>query len=252
MGQIRRKDGIFSVSYALVCLLLVSSTELGAQPAYRLLRYDEDYRYLQDPSRRTDVWDALKYIPLGARENWYLSLGGELRERYEFFHHEDFGSAPGDRHGNNDAVLQRYLVHGDSAKLAPLNPDNRAAVLAARADYMAWFDTASARTVRAVSNAPARAKYRPRETHELDRHAVLPGLVNVHTHAAMTLFRGLADDLPLMDWLNGHIWPAEMKWTSPRFVADGSARAANASRTPDAKTPTPHRARNTLSKPCGS
>jgi 5-methylthioadenosine/S-adenosylhomocysteine deaminase len=71
----------------------------------------------------------------------------------------------------------------------------------------------------------ARAKYRPRETHELDRHAVLPGLVNVHTHAAMTLFRGLADDLPLMDWLNGHIWPAEMKWTSPRFVADGSALA---------------------------
>jgi 5-methylthioadenosine/S-adenosylhomocysteine deaminase len=71
----------------------------------------------------------------------------------------------------------------------------------------------------------AKSKFRPRELRELDSHAVLPGLINVHTHAAMTLFRGLADDLPLMDWLNRHIWPAEMKWASPRFVADGSALA---------------------------
>lgn len=72
----------------------------------------------------------------------------------------------------------------------------------------------------------ARAKYQAREIHELDSHAVLPGFVNVHTHAAMTLFRGLSDDLPLMEWLNHHIWPAEMKWVSPRFVTDGSALAA--------------------------
>ena len=113
MLQIRRKDDIFAVSCALVCLLLVSGTELCAQPAYKVLRYEEDYRYLKDPSRRTDFWDSIKYIPLGAREDWYLSLGGELRERYEFFHNDDFGSGPGDRHGNNDYVLQRYLVHGD-------------------------------------------------------------------------------------------------------------------------------------------
>lgn len=44
--------------------------------------------------------------------------------------------------------------------------------------------------------------------------AILPGLVNGHTHAAMTLFRGYADDLPLMEWLEGHIWPAEARLTA--------------------------------------
>src|ERR1041385_4482894 len=54
-------------------------------PPYKLLRYDEDYSYLKDPTRRTDIWDPVKYIPLGSREGWYLSLGGEMRLRYEFF-----------------------------------------------------------------------------------------------------------------------------------------------------------------------
>lgn len=49
---------------------------------------------------------------------------------------------------------------------------------------------------------------------------VLPGLVNTHTHAAMVYFRGMADDLPLGDWLKNHIWPAENKWLSPEFVGD--------------------------------
>ena len=40
---------------------------------------------------------------------------------------------------------------------------------------------------------------------------LIPGLINLHTHAAMTLMRGLADDLSLMDWLNNHIWPAETR-----------------------------------------
>lgn len=71
----------------------------------------------------------------------------------------------------------------------------------------------------------ARVRYRALNNHDLDSHALLPGLVNAHTHAAMTLFRGLADDLPLMDWLNNHIWPAEQRWVSPRFVADGSRLA---------------------------
>lgn len=71
----------------------------------------------------------------------------------------------------------------------------------------------------------ARAKYQPQELHELETHAILPGFVNVHTHAAMTLFRGLADDLPLMEWLNRHIWPAEQRWASPEFVEAGSALA---------------------------
>ena len=63
--------------------------------------------------------------------------------------------------------------------------------------------------------------------HELERpeHVLIPGLINSHTHAAMSLMRGLADDLPLMDWLSNHIWPAEAKWVSPEFVRDGTRLA---------------------------
>src|SRR3990172_5852228 len=49
---------------------------------------------------------------------------------------------------------------------------------------------------------------------------VIPGLINTHTHAAMVYFRGLADDLPLKEWLENHIWPAESRWLSPEFVSD--------------------------------
>ncbi len=56
-------------------------------------------------------------------------------------------------------------------------------------------------------------------------HALLPGLVNAHTHAAMTLLRGLADDLPLQTWLEQHIWPAEGRWAGPDFVRDGTRLA---------------------------
>src|SRR5512132_3061450 len=50
---------------------------------------------------------------------------------------------------------------------------------------------------------------------------VLPGLVNAHVHNPMTLLRGVADDLPLMEWLQGHIWPLEAQLIGPDFVADG-------------------------------
>jgi len=60
---------------------------------------------------------------------------------------------------------------------------------------------------------------------ELGNHVLIPGLINAHTHAAMTLMRGLADDLPLMQWLQEHIWPAEMKHVSPEFVRDGTLLA---------------------------
>ncbi|MDP2325531.1 MAG: amidohydrolase family protein, partial [Gammaproteobacteria bacterium] len=56
-------------------------------------------------------------------------------------------------------------------------------------------------------------------------HVLLPGLVNAHTHAAMTLFRGMADDLPLETWLNQHIWPAETRWVTADFVQDGAELA---------------------------
>lgn len=59
----------------------------------------------------------------------------------------------------------------------------------------------------------------------LPDHALIPGLVNAHTHAAMSLFRGLADDLPLMTWLQEHIWPAEAAWAGEEFVRQGSELA---------------------------
>ncbi len=69
------------------------------------------------------------------------------------------------------------------------------------------------------------AKYTATTTHTFDQHCLMPGLINNHTHAAMSLLRGLADDLPLMSWLNDHIWPAEKKWVSDAFVEAGSELA---------------------------
>jgi 5-methylthioadenosine/S-adenosylhomocysteine deaminase len=69
--------------------------------------------------------------------------------------------------------------------------------------------------------AEARARYAPREHVVLPEHALLPGLVNAHTHNPMALMRGLADDLPLMRWLKEHIWPAEARFMGPEFVRDG-------------------------------
>jgi 5-methylthioadenosine/S-adenosylhomocysteine deaminase len=57
------------------------------------------------------------------------------------------------------------------------------------------------------------------------QHVLFPGLVNAHTHASMTLFRGMADDMPLENWLGDHIWPAEARWASPDFVRDGASLA---------------------------
>ncbi|WP_330114190.1 TRZ/ATZ family hydrolase [Pseudomonas sp. JS3066] len=64
-----------------------------------------------------------------------------------------------------------------------------------------------------------------RERRELPGMLLAPGLINAHGHAAMTLFRGLADDLPLMTWLQEHIWPAEAKWVDETFVRDGTELA---------------------------
>lgn len=81
--------------------------------------------------------------------------------------------------------------------------------------------------IAAVLPAPAALRnYAAREVIACDRHALIPGLVNTHTHAAMSLMRGYADDLPLMQWLQDHIWPAEQKWVSPEFVRDGTLLAA--------------------------
>jgi len=79
-------------------------------------------------------------------------------------------------------------------------------------------------TVAAVGPWAEFADVRAGEVIDCSADIVLPGLVNAHTHAAMTVFRGLQDDLPLMDWLTGHIWPAEAR-LSPEIVSLGAALA---------------------------
>jgi 5-methylthioadenosine/S-adenosylhomocysteine deaminase len=71
----------------------------------------------------------------------------------------------------------------------------------------------------------AAARYRAKRHFRLTTHALLPGLINLHTHAAMTLMRGYADDKPLMRWLKEHIWPAESRHVSSEFVHDGTLLA---------------------------
>lgn len=77
-----------------------------------------------------------------------------------------------------------------------------------------------------LPSAEVDGRWSAEQTLTLAQHALMPGLVNAHTHAAMNLFRGLADDLPLMTWLEQHIWPAEAKWISEQFVHDGTRFAA--------------------------
>ena len=67
----------------------------------------------------------------------------------------------------------------------------------------------------------AEQQYQANTVERLEQHALIPGLINSHTHAAMTLLRGVADDLHLMDWLQNHIWPLEQKWVSESFVREG-------------------------------
>jgi 5-methylthioadenosine/S-adenosylhomocysteine deaminase len=73
--------------------------------------------------------------------------------------------------------------------------------------------------------AEAERAFAPRVRHDRATHVLLPGLVNAHTHAAMALFRGLADDLPFEVWLHQRVWPAEARWVGPEFVADGTRLA---------------------------
>ena len=76
-----------------------------------------------------------------------------------------------------------------------------------------------------LPRSAAAGRFASYETLDLPDHVLIPGLVNAHTHAAMSLMRGLADDLPLMRWLEDHIWPAEGRHVSPAMVRDGTLLA---------------------------
>jgi 5-methylthioadenosine/S-adenosylhomocysteine deaminase len=82
------------------------------------------------------------------------------------------------------------------------------------------------RIVALLPAAEARQQFIPRQHLRLDQHVLLPGLVNLHTHAAMSLLRGYADDVPLARWLTERIWPAENRHVSAAFVRDGTQLAA--------------------------
>jgi hypothetical protein len=104
------------VAAAVALLVLLNSARSQAAsscpsgPKYSNARYDDDFSYLRDLACRNDFWDPLKYIPLNARGDWYLSLGGEIRERYERFHNPLWGQQPQSPDGY---ALQRYLLFGD-------------------------------------------------------------------------------------------------------------------------------------------
>lgn len=83
----------------------------------------------------------------------------------------------------------------------------------------------SGKIVDLLPRAEARQRFAADIEHERPAHVLMPGLINAHSHAGMVLFRGYADDLPLEQWLNDRIWPAESRFISPQFVADGTRLA---------------------------
>src|SRR5450631_260144 len=102
--------GVVALTMAVPLPSVFAGTGASPQPPpYQLNRADEDYRYLDDPSRRADLWDPLKYAPLNGLGSVYLSMGGEARERYEYFNHPNWGKDPQD----NGYLLQRYFLHAD-------------------------------------------------------------------------------------------------------------------------------------------
>jgi 5-methylthioadenosine/S-adenosylhomocysteine deaminase len=81
------------------------------------------------------------------------------------------------------------------------------------------------RIVEILPQARSRDRYSDALWVERPDHVLIPGLINAHTHSAMTLFRGMADDMPLDEWLTEHIWPAEARWAGSDFTRDGAELA---------------------------
>jgi len=114
--------------------------------------------------------------------------------------------------------MQTVDLRVDAGWLVPVEP---AATLAA---HSLMVD--AGRIVAVVPTAQAGAGFAARTHVRLPSHVLIPGLVNAHVHAAMNLFRGIADDVPLKAWLEEHIWPREGRFVGPDFVYDGARLAA--------------------------
>jgi 5-methylthioadenosine/S-adenosylhomocysteine deaminase len=108
------------------------------------------------------------------------------------------------------------LIH--ARWIIPVEPDNQVMEHYALAIHQGLVSAV-------LPSEQAKVQITADETITLSDHALIPGFINAHTHTPMSLFRGLADDLPLMDWLTEHIWPAEQRWVHEDFVADGSRLA---------------------------
>src|SRR6266571_5842528 len=111
------RQACFGVSrvFALACVAallpqLATAQKEDREDSYKLIRYEEDWSRLRDPARRTHLFDSLKYISLGSHEGWYLTVGGETRQRYEYFRNPTWGLDPQDDSGY---LLQRYMIHAD-------------------------------------------------------------------------------------------------------------------------------------------
>ncbi len=108
------------------------------------------------------------------------------------------------------------LIHAQC--LLPVDSENRQLMDHALA-------IADGRILAVLPSLEARRSIQAEQVIELPEHLLIPGLINAHTHAAMTLMRGLADDLPLMTWLHQHIWPTEQRWVDASFVSVGTQLA---------------------------
>lgn len=104
-----------------------------------------------------------------------------------------------------------YIIHADY--ILPMNED----LTVIRDGAVAVQGT---RILKVGSSQEISKQYAPRARINGKHKVVFPGLINTHTHAAMVFFRGIADDLPLKEWLENHLWPLENKWLSPDFISD--------------------------------
>src|SRR5262245_50237648 len=116
--ELRREKSVSCLRVSLGLFLLSAAAlahagspgECPGRPSYQPLRYDEDWSVLANSACRTEMLDHIKYVPF-SRDGWYLSMGGEIRQRYENYQNPGFGSDPKD---DNGYLLQRYLLHADS------------------------------------------------------------------------------------------------------------------------------------------
>ena len=101
--------GIFQIQVA-------DSTPPAGPAPLKQLRYDENYAYLRDPANGSDYLDPIKFVPLNNEGDSYLTLGGEIRERYEYYQNNLWGRGPQDviifecllQHANQTACFQNF------------------------------------------------------------------------------------------------------------------------------------------------